>query len=164
MLIIPYFPQFVNRLFFDYCGKEFGLWYRLLKSPTRLWNRGLNPCFVDTNLFRGQTYHPCPDLVKNGVQTPSNAAYTVLTPLLYLGLPKYKAWSWANILRTKLRLYTSRYTLMYRGKNPSRNSVGHFDPLKMTDEIKKSMGQNDPLIFGGVLLIFANRQKKGFGH
>jgi hypothetical protein len=31
---------------------------------------------------------------------------------------------------------------MYRGKNPSRNSVGHFDPLKKTDEIKKSMGQN----------------------
>ena len=53
---------------------------------------------------------------------------------------------------------------MYRGKNPSRNSVGHFDPLKITDDIKKSMGQNDPLFFGGVLLIFANRQKEGFGH
>jgi len=53
---------------------------------------------------------------------------------------------------------------MYRGLNPSRSSVGHFDPLKITDDIKKSMGQNDPLIFGGVLLIFANRQKKGFGH
>ena len=28
---------------------------------------------------------------KTGVQTPSNAAYTALTPLLYLGMPKYKA-------------------------------------------------------------------------
>ena len=53
---------------------------------------------------------------------------------------------------------------MYRGKNPSRNSVGHFDPLKMTDEIKKSMGQNDPLIFWDHLLVFANRQKEGFSH
>ena len=53
---------------------------------------------------------------------------------------------------------------MYRGKNPSRNSVGRFDPLKITDDIKKSMGQNDPLIFGGVLLIFADWQKEGFSH
>ena len=43
-------------------------------------------------------------------------------------------------------LYIKVY-LMYRGKNPSRYSAGHFVPLKITDDIKKSMGQNDPLIF-----------------
>ena len=54
---------------------------------------------------------------------------------------------------------------MYRGKNPSRNSVGHFDPLNFwTDEIKKSMGQNDPLIFGDPLLVFADWKKEGFSH
>jgi len=53
---------------------------------------------------------------------------------------------------------------MYRGLNPSRSSVGHFDPLKITDDIKKSMGQNDPLIFGDPLLVFADWQKEGFSH
>ena len=52
---------------------------------------GFKPLFWRYESLPRVKYHPCPDLVKNGVQTPSNAAYTVLTPLLYLGLPKYKA-------------------------------------------------------------------------
>lgn len=41
--------------------------------------------------FEGKTYHPCPDLIKNGVQTPSNASYNAPKPLIHLGIWKYKS-------------------------------------------------------------------------
>lgn len=66
-------------------------------------------------------------------------------PLTRCRLPYYTlAYQSINMFMGKyiparLHLYTSRYTLMYRGLNPSRGSAGHFDPLKMTDEIKNQV-------------------------